>query len=182
MAPKAHVLVASIPIYGHFEKLRIVAADLVARGYPTTFLTGTCQKSKVLATGANFVPLEDFADYDFEKDITKLLPLRNTLPKNAQVIYDCTDLFIPSMPGQYKAVQKFLKSAAERGERVVVVGDTVFMGVHPTVLGAEGLKPAGSIGIGITPLLMPSVDTGKQHLRKFFLALIHALRDCLRRI
>lgn len=167
MAPRPHVLVASSPIYSHFDKQRIIAADLVSRGYPTTFLTGTCYKSSVLATGAKFLPLEGFADYDLEKDIAekKILPLRDTFQGGEKTIYDCTDLFIPSMSGQYTALQRFLRGAEKRGEQVIVVAELMFLGMMPMVYGGPGLKPAGSIGIGIIPIMVSSVDTGKLYFR-----------------
>jgi hypothetical protein len=61
---KAQVLVASVPIYSHVEKLRVVAADLVERGYKVSFLTGSMFHESIEKSGARFIPLGGTADFD----------------------------------------------------------------------------------------------------------------------
>lgn len=73
------VLVASVPIYGHVEKLRVVAADLVQRGYQVSFITGSVFRESVEKIGARFVALEGTADFD-SSNMSKLWPERELLP------------------------------------------------------------------------------------------------------
>ena len=61
------LIVASTPIFGHIEPMRVVAADLVRRGHSVTFLTGTTYEDAVERTGSTFVPLLGNADLTPER-------------------------------------------------------------------------------------------------------------------
>ena len=158
---RPHILVAAIPIFGHFDKLWNIAADLVSRGYTISFLSASVHRPKIEEIGASFVPLTGNADFDWEKR-DELWPERNTIPAGPeQVVWDFKNLFIAPVPKQYECVQKFLaEAAAERpDEQVVIVQDICFWGTIPPVLGAPGLRPAGLITMGIAPVPMNSIDT-----------------------
>jgi UDP:flavonoid glycosyltransferase YjiC (YdhE family) len=155
----AQVLVASVPIYGHFEKLRVVAADLVQRGYQVSFITGAVFRESVEKIGARFVALEGTADFD-SSDMTKW-PERELLPAGPeQLCWDLKHVFIDHMADQYWTVQHFLAGAySRRAGPVVMVQDTTFLGAFPVLLGAPGMQPAAVISIGITPIVLSSIDT-----------------------
>ena len=157
---RAQVLVASVPIYGHVENLRVIAADLVQRGYKVSFLTGSAFRESIEKIGARFIPLEGAADFDIS-DIEEACPERAQLPAGPeQLCWDLEHLFVAHMPEQYRAVQRFLEGAySQRADPVVIVQDTGFMGTAPVLLGAPGMQPAAVISIGITPLMLSSVDT-----------------------
>jgi UDP:flavonoid glycosyltransferase YjiC (YdhE family) len=156
----AQVLVASVPIYGHVEKLRVVAADLVQRGYQVSFLTGSVFQKSVEKVGARFIALEGTADFD-ASDISKLWPEREILPAGPeQLCWDLKHVFIDHMPDQYWAVQHFLAGVYSKGAGpVIMVQDTMFLGAIPLLLGAPGIRPAAVISIGITPIVLSSIDT-----------------------
>ena len=157
---KAQVLIASVPIYGHVEKLRAVAADLVQRGYKVSFLTGSVFGKSIEKIGARFIALDGTADFD-ASEVENLFPERGQLPAGPeQLCWDLKHLFIEHMPEQYRAVQRFLNGAySQRADPVVMLQDTMFMGAMPVLLGAPGMQPAAVIGIGITPITLSSVDT-----------------------
>ena len=157
---KAQVLVASVPLYGHVEKLRVVGADLVQRGYTVSFITGSAFRESIEKLGACFIPLEGSADFD-ASDMDKRWPERGQLPAGPeQLCWDMKNVFIEHMPEQYHAVQRFLAGAYSKSANpVIMVQDTAFMGAAPVLLGAPGMQPAAVISIGITPLTVSSVDT-----------------------
>jgi UDP:flavonoid glycosyltransferase YjiC (YdhE family) len=69
-------------------------------------------------------------------------------------------LFIKHMQDQCQAVQQFLEGAySQRADPIVMLQDTLFMGAMPVLLGAPGMRPAALISIGITPIMLSSVDT-----------------------
>ncbi|MCJ1396375.1 hypothetical protein MMC18_009265 [Xylographa bjoerkii] len=158
---KPHVLVCALPAYGHFDKLRIIAADFVVRGYKVTFITGTCFRSSAEKTGARFIPLRGAADFDFEK-MDETWPQRKLLePGPAHLNFDLIQIFMAPMKDQYECVQEFLANAAATApnESIVIVQDPAFVGTFPPALGAPGLRPTGIISMGIFPLAISSIDT-----------------------
>jgi UDP:flavonoid glycosyltransferase YjiC (YdhE family) len=157
---KAQVLVASVPIYGHVEKLRVIAADLLQRGYQVSFLTGSVFRESIEKIGARFIPLQGTADFD-ASDVSELWPEREHLPPGPeQLCWDLEHCFIEHMPEQYRSVQHFLAEASTpKGVPVIVVQDTMFLGAIPVLLGAPGIQPAALISIGITPIILSSIDT-----------------------
>lgn len=62
---------ACTPVYGHLMPIRVIAKDLVARGFEVTFVTGSPYKSIMEEIGCSFVPLEGYSDYT-EKDFEDL--------------------------------------------------------------------------------------------------------------
>lgn len=157
---KPQVPVAAVPVYGHVEKLRGIAADLVQRGYKVSFLTSSIFRDSIEKTGARFIPLQGTANYN-SLDIDEMWPERTTIPAGPeQLCFDLDHCFINHLAGQHWAVQEFLATvAAQLAEPVVIVQDTMFMGTIPVVLGAPGLRPAGLISVGITPVILSSIDT-----------------------
>lgn len=166
--PKIHVLVAAVPIIGHFEIMRAIAADLVTRGFKVSFLTASCFRSRVEPTGCRFVSLDGVADFDWDHH-EQVVPAMNhqalrerfcSSPREG-LNYALVTFFTAQMVSQFGSVQKFLAEAYSSypEELVVMLQDAFFMGALPPLLGAPGLKPAGLISMGISPLMLSSIDT-----------------------
>jgi len=154
------IFLAATPALGHVAPLRALAAHLVRRGHPVTFLTGRAFKSSIEATGARFVPFRGRADFDASEP--GAFPGRAAVPAGPQQIdFDIRHIFADPVPDQHAQLQELLREAdrARPGDPVVVIHDTVFMGLWPVLLGASGLRPAATIGIGVTPLPLTSIDT-----------------------
>jgi UDP:flavonoid glycosyltransferase YjiC (YdhE family) len=154
------IIIAATPVYGHVAPLRSIAANLVGRGYHVTFLSGSSFKTFVEGTGATFVPLRGNADFDVSDPAT--FPQRLQLQAGPpQIDFDIRHLFVDPIAEQHRALQALLAEAytAQPDEPVVLLHDTVFMGMWPVLLGAPGLRPTGVIGIGVTPLPLTSIDT-----------------------
>lgn len=154
------VIIAATPVYGHVAPLRSIAADLVGRGHHITFLSGSAFKTFVEGTGANFVPLVGNADFDASDP--SAFPGRLQVPPGPpQIDFDIRHLFADPIAEQHRALQALLADAEKEqpNEPVVLLHDTVFMGMWPVLLGAPGRRPKGVIGIGVTPLPLTSIDT-----------------------
>lgn len=154
------IIIAATPVYGHVAPLRSIAADLVGRGHHVTFLSGSTFKTFVEGTGATFVPLRGNADFDASDPAA--FPKRQQLQAGPpQIDFDIRHLFVDPIAEQHRALQALLADAytAQPDEPVVLLHDTVFMGMWPVLLGAPGLRPTGVMGIGVTPLPLTSIDT-----------------------
>lgn len=154
------VIIAATPVYGHVAPLRAIAADLVGRGHHVTFLSGSVFKAFVEGAGATFVPLS--ANADFDASDPAAFPGRLQMQAGPpQIDFDIRRLFADPIAEQHRALQALLSDADKQqpGDPVVLLHDTVFMGMWPVLLGAPGLRPKGVIGIGVTPLPLTSMDT-----------------------
>lgn len=154
------VIIAATPVYGHVAPLRAIAADLVGRGHHVTFLSGSAFKDSVEATGASFVALTGNADFD-ASDPAAFPGRLHVQAGPPQIDFDIRHLFVDPIAEQHRALQALLAAAHKEqpDEPVVLLHDTVFMGMWPVLLGAPGLRPKGVIGIGVTPLTLTSIDT-----------------------
>ena len=151
----ARLLFASTPLYGHFAPLRSIATDLVARGHDVTFITGTAFEGDVRAAGARFVPFSGAADVQLED----LAAERDQLaPGLEQLSFDLQRIFIDPVPTQHALIQREL--AAGSGGPMVLLTDYACLGAWPSALGAPGLRPAGTIAIGISVYAGTSADAG----------------------
>lgn len=166
--PKMHILVATVPVIGHFEVMRAIAADLVSHGFKVSFLTASCFRARIEPTGCRFVSLDGEADFDWDHH-EQVVPAMNHRALREQfnsspregLNYALVTFFIAQMVSQFGSVQKFLAEAYSLcpEELVIMLQDAFFMGTLPPLLGAPGLKPAGLISVGISPLVLSSIDT-----------------------
>lgn len=159
MSGDLRIVVCSVTQYGHVEKMRVIAADLVRRGYKVSFLTGSKFQSLVEPTGVTFIPLHGKADMP-SLDMDVFYPERQTHPPGLKrLVYDLRELFIGPIPDQFTTLQALVARASECSERVVFIQDTLFMGAWPFKLSTLADKLAGIITIGIHPLMCTSIDT-----------------------
>lgn len=88
-------------------------------------------------------------------------PERNKLPPGpVQLAFDIEHCFVRSIPSQHEAMQEALKILTEKhpGRPIVQVNESVFEGGLPISRGAPGIKPAGTLGIGVIPMTLSSID------------------------
>lgn len=156
---KAHVLLTTAPWFSHVNNLRIIALDLVRRGYEVTFMTGSIFKDTVEKTGATFIPLSGNADFDCSK-MKEFLPEWGTKGGTVeQIERDFGDAFIIQIAAQHASIQAVLRDLARCGNGpVVLLHDNLFLGALPIIFGAPGIRPP-ILCIGITPLMNCSIDT-----------------------
>ena len=149
------LLFVSTPIYGHVSPLLSIAADLVGRGHDATFATGPAFEDAVRATGSRFVPFHGAADVD----VDAVIQARGDLASGPeQINHDMTGVFIAPLAVQHELIQQEL--AAADGDPVVLITDSWAIGGWPVALGAPGIRPAATIGVGVSVLTALSTDAG----------------------
>ncbi|KAB8303359.1 hypothetical protein EYC80_004791 [Monilinia laxa] len=158
---KPLLLICSSPIQGHLAPCKVIAKQLINRGYEVTFLTGTRFGPGLEAIGATFVPLQGYSDFsDLPSELAKRWPLKETFQGPAQMLFDMEYIFVNSMISQFHSIQSALKLMTDKhpGRPIVLLHDLVFCGVFPLLLNAPGIKPTAVIGIGITSIVLSSQD------------------------
>jgi hypothetical protein len=151
---RASILVCAQPAEGHVSPLSIIAKHLLDCGYQVAFLTGTSYRQRIESLGLSFIPLNGPSDWTLEEAFQPIIRGFAALklpPGPPQTFYMLEHLFCDTIPSQHECIQDFLK--ASKGP-VVVMHDVAFGGANPVLLGAEGVKPAATIGIGINPLCL----------------------------
>jgi UDP:flavonoid glycosyltransferase YjiC (YdhE family) len=157
---KPLVLFCSTPIYGHLMPMRAIAKGLIAKGYEVTFVSASKYQKVVEEVGCDYVALEGYPDFT-EADLATGWPERYSYPPGPlQLAFDVEHIFVRVIPGQYEVVQKALKMLSEKypGRAVVQVIEGLFQGALPIIKGGLGIKPAGTLGIGVMPMCLNSID------------------------
>lgn len=147
----ATILLCAQPGDGHVFPLSVIARDLVSRGYEVYFMTGSGYRGKIEGLGVSFVPLTGKANWTMEifKSINEGIARLALAPGSEQTLYMLEQLSCDTIPTQHLCIQEFLKAAKTP---VIIVHEVAFGGVSPVLLGAPGLKPTATIGVGISPL------------------------------
>lgn len=148
----ASYLICSTPVHGHASPMAAIGAHLVSRGHRVIMLTGTRFAEKIESAGMEFVALEGRADFD-DRDAASYLPDRDRYRGLAQAQYDIQNIFVATIPAQYRTVRAVLER--ERIDAVLV--DGAFAGVSPLLLSPEPRPPI--LAVGVTPLTQLSRDT-----------------------
>jgi hypothetical protein len=106
-------------------------------------------------------PLEGYGDWR-EADLESRWPERKFLPPGPQQLsFDIEECFMKSIPSQFEASQRAMKILRDKypGRKIIQVSEGMYSGSLPITRGARGLKPDGTLGIGIIPLSLTGVDT-----------------------
>lgn len=151
----AKILIMSSAVYGHLAPLLSVARYLIGRGHDVAISTATAYERDVVDVGARFIPTygpADFVPGDLAAERYALSP------GPEQLNWTMKRAFIDPLPVQHAILQRELAAAGV--EPVILVVDSYCLADWPGRLGAEGLRPAGTLAIGISVLTANSVDTG----------------------
>jgi UDP:flavonoid glycosyltransferase YjiC (YdhE family) len=147
----APVIVAATPLTGHTRPMLSLARGLIAAERRVTVVAASRFADDARATGADFVPLTGLADYD-DRRLAHDHPQRAQLPPGpAQLDYDQRHLFGDTIPDQNTVLQILLKAEPA----AVVLHDATFLGDFPQLLGAPGIRPRRSVGVGVNPVALP---------------------------
>ncbi|KAH8659169.1 hypothetical protein BGZ60DRAFT_382178 [Tricladium varicosporioides] len=158
---KPLVIIGCTPVYGHLAPVRAIAKDLIAKGFEITFVSSSHWKTTIEEIGADFVPIEGYGDW-YEGDLATRWAERNLLPPGpVQLAYDLEECFIKSIPSQHEALQVAIKKlqTAHPGRPIIQVSEAVFWGALPIMSGATGVKPTATLGLGVVPMALSSIDT-----------------------
>jgi UDP:flavonoid glycosyltransferase YjiC (YdhE family) len=158
---RAHVVVASIPVFPHVEKLQVIATALFKNGFDVTFATGPAFRGAIESgcPGMSFIPLQGISGIVAQEreSFRQLRNMSNGLERDNFV---AKSFFVEPMEDQHRTLQSLLEElAGEADDRpVVVLHDMTFLGCAPIFFGAPGLPPAATISISHAPLNLRSVD------------------------
>jgi MGT family glycosyltransferase len=131
------ILIVSTPAMGHLNPLLAIGRILIAEGHEVVGLTGTALRKRIESIGAQFRPLPAGADFDLQ-DILSVVPELKNIPPGPQWLRVAIEgLFVHPIPAQHKGLQQLLRDFPAD----VIIGDGMFFGVLPMLLGARSKRP-----------------------------------------
>jgi UDP:flavonoid glycosyltransferase YjiC (YdhE family) len=134
---RVKILIASTPAMGHLNPLLAIGRILIAEGHEVVGLSGSALRERVEGIGAEFRPLPAGADIDLQ-DILSVVPELKNIPPGPQWLRVALErLFVDTVPAQHKGLQHVLRDFPAD----VVIGDDMFFGVLPMLLGPRSERP-----------------------------------------
>ena len=131
------ILIASTPMTGHLNPLLTIGRLLIAEGHEVVGLTGSALRERIEGIGAQFQPLPAGADLDL-RDILSVVPeLKDIAPGLEWLRVAIERLFVDTVPVQHKGLQQVLRDFPAE----IVIGDDMFFGVLPMLLGPRSKRP-----------------------------------------
>jgi MGT family glycosyltransferase len=131
------ILIASTPATGHLNPLLAIARLLRAESHEIAFLTGSAFRDRIKGSGAKFVSLPAGADFDL-REIHLVAPeLKDTPPGLDWLRIAVERFFVDALLAQHRG----LLQALQEYPADVIVGDDMFFGVLPMLLGSRSKRP-----------------------------------------
>jgi MGT family glycosyltransferase len=131
------ILFASTPATGHLNPLLAIVRILRAEGHDITFLTGSAFRDRIESNGAKFVSLQGAADLD-GRNLLSVAPELKDIPPGLEWFRVAMErIFLDSLPAQHHGLQQ----AVQERQPDVIVGDDMFFGVMPMLLGSRSKRP-----------------------------------------
>ena len=131
------ILFASTPATGHINPLLAIVRMLRAEGHEITFLTGSAFRTRIENSGAKFVSLQGRADFDGQDLLSVAPELKDIRPGLEWFRVAIERIFVDSLPAQHQG----LIQALEECQADVIIGDDMFFGVLPMLLGSQSKRP-----------------------------------------
>jgi len=147
------ILLASVPMTGHFNPILVAARMLKEAGHETAIYTSVIFRDKIEKAGVRFFALHEDADQDVRNIIASFLESNKVTPSPEELLRGMTSVFINPMISQFRGLQAILnKFPAD-----VVIHETFFAGVLPMLLGPRSKRPA-SVCLSISTLHLKRAD------------------------
>jgi MGT family glycosyltransferase len=131
------ILVASTPAIGHLNPLLAITRFLMAEGHEIAFLSGTALRDRIDASGAKFFALPAAADLDLRVFDKAVPELKNIPPGPEWLRIAMERLFVDIVPAQHEGLLQVLRKFPAD----IVIGDDMFFGVLPMLLGPRSERP-----------------------------------------
>jgi len=132
------ILIASTPATGHLNPLLAIGRILIAEGHEVVGLTGTALRDRIEGIGAQFHPLPADADFDL-RDLPAVVPELKNIPPGPEWLRVAIErLFVDTIPAQHEGLRQVLQDFPAD----VIVGDDMFFGVLPMLLGPRSKRPS----------------------------------------
>jgi MGT family glycosyltransferase len=130
------ILFASTPATGHLNPLLAITRMLRAEGHEITFLTGSAFRDRIENSGAKFVSLQGSADFD-GRNLLSVAPELKDIPPGLEWLRVAIGHLLDRLPAQHQS----LLQAVQECQADVIVGDDLFFGVLPMLLGSRSKRP-----------------------------------------
>ncbi|KAK0100580.1 hypothetical protein ONS95_007038 [Cadophora gregata] len=162
------IVMAAHAVNGHVQPIRLVASELIKRGYEVTVLLPSAYKESFEKQNLTFVPLTGIADYT-EKDFDTLQPERKFWPPGIHQMAYRAIAPTRAIFRQSKGLQAIFRDlkARDPDRPIVMVQESYFRGNVPMLLRIPGLIHVPVISLGVTPYMMPSMDFPPLGVRAF---------------
>ncbi|GJE51424.1 4'-demethylrebeccamycin synthase [Methylobacterium tardum] len=132
------VLLCSTPATGHLNPLLAIARMLVDDGHEVMVLSGSAFRDRITASGARFMALPGIADFD-GRDLRAVVPELAQIPPGPDWLRVAMErIFVDRIPDQHQG----LRAALRAFPASVVIGDDMFFGALPLLLGPRAERPA----------------------------------------
>ena len=132
------VLLCSTPATGHLNPLLAIARMLVDDGHEVMVLSGSAFRDRITASGARFMALPGIADFD-GRDLRAVVPELAQIPPGPDWLRVAMErIFVDRIPDQHQG----LRAALQAFPASVVIGDDMFFGALPLLLGPRTQRPA----------------------------------------
>ncbi len=131
------VILASTPSTGHLNPLLAIGRILIAEGHEVVGITGSALRDRIESIGAQFHLLPAGADMDL-RDVPALFPeLKDIPPGPEHLRVQIERIFVDPIPAQYEGLRQVLRQFPAD----VIVGEDMFFGVLPMLLGPRSNRP-----------------------------------------
>jgi len=158
---KPILVFCATPADGHVGPLTAIAKNLVNRGFEVIFITGDSFQSKIQGIGATFSPLLGKANFSIAT-VNSLFPGQDKAPPPSgphRLVHALLYVFVKQIPEQHETVQAVLHEikSTRPNRKIILLVDFSFAGTLPILYGAPGLRPDGTIFLGIAPLFLTAL-------------------------
>jgi MGT family glycosyltransferase len=141
------VLIASTPLAGHLNPLLALAHTLLEAGHEILGLSASTMRERITNVGAAFRAFPGGAAFDPSMREV-LFPEWKTLPAGPERLrFALKHVYVDAIQPQHEGLQQALREFPAD----VIIGDNLFWGVLPTLLGPRERRPA-VIVCGVVPL------------------------------
>ena len=132
------ILIASTPATGHLNPLLAIGRILIAEGHEIAFLTGSASAHRIEGIGAKFHPLPAGADFDLRGlrrgGSRTERPFRRGSNGCASPWSGCSSIPFPLST-------RACSRCCEEFPADIIIGDDMFFGVLPMLLGPRSKRP-----------------------------------------
>ena len=131
------ILIASTPATGHVNPMLAIARILITDGHDVAIHTGSAFRARVEAARAAFFSLPPEADIDLTDPFARIPELKVLPPGPDWLRIAMERFFVDNIPAQHDGLRRLLHSFGPD----VIIGDDMFFGVLPMLLGKRSKRP-----------------------------------------
>ena len=131
------ILIASTPATGHLDPLLAIGRILMAEGHEVAGLSANAMRPRIEEMGAEFHPFPAGADFDLRRIPFEAAAAKHLAPAPEQLLARRERVFVAPVAAQHEGLQQALREFPAD----VVIGDDMFFGELPMLLGPRSRRP-----------------------------------------